>query len=235
MNLSQWAMVAIPSSEANSATGMKPPPTVCHCVASAARKKKYAPPRYADARAIEVNPGTIRQANKRAVSSADGQKYSTTNATSRNGMITIDSTLVPGNTRSLATTAPVDIGEPPSSRPRTEPYRSGLSGSRHWLARHRAGRPMAPEGGTIAVHVRDPRPLVGSVLPLRPSGFRPAPLSAPVRDGPSGLRHRCRRSSHRNVGAGGGGTDPVPRPDPSARLRRNSNRRLSSPRAMAQR
>ena len=97
-------IVATPINAANSPTGMKPPPTVCHSVARAARRKKYAPPRYTDPSTIEVNPGTIRQANNRAVSSADGQKYNSTNATSRNGMITIDSTLVPGNTRSRATT-----------------------------------------------------------------------------------------------------------------------------------
>jgi len=44
-----------------------------------------------------------------------------------------------------------------------------------------------------------------------------------------------RRSSQPKVGAGGGGTDPAPCPRLSARRRRSSNRRLSSPRAMAQR
>jgi len=150
---------------ANSPTGMKPPPTVCHWVARTARRKKYDPPRYTDPSTIEVNPGTILQANKRAVSSADGQKYKRTNATNRNGMITIDSTLVPGNTRSRATTASPagDIGQPPNitTPGRTVPTRAAgiqafavpspgraLPGTRRWgdrggaatLRGHRLGR-----------------------------------------------------------------------------------------------
>jgi len=42
--------------------------------ALAARTKKYAPPRYAEASSMEVKSGTIRHAKSRAVSSADGQK-----------------------------------------------------------------------------------------------------------------------------------------------------------------
>src|SRR5664279_1149604 len=115
MNRSHCAIVATPISEANSPTGMKPPPTRCHSVARAARRKKYDPPRYTDPRTIEVKPGTIRQAKRRAVSSADGQKYNRTNATNRNGMITTDRTRVAGSTRSRAAKGPseADITEPP--------------------------------------------------------------------------------------------------------------------------
>src|SRR5664279_3508442 len=172
MNLSQCVIVATPINEANSPTGMKPPPTVCHSVARTARRKKYDPPRYTDPSTIDVNPGTILQANKRAVSSADGQKYKRANATSRNGMITIDSTLVPGNTRSRAATASPagDIGEPPhiTTQGRTVPtqgrrdpgfrgavIRPGAPGTRRGRSR-RGGhaprtsvRPASPPPGRI--------------------------------------------------------------------------------------
>src|SRR5947209_6766916 len=47
--------VAMPSRVANVATGTKPPLIVCQCVARPARRKKYAPPRYAAPRIIAVD------------------------------------------------------------------------------------------------------------------------------------------------------------------------------------
>src|SRR5450755_737035 len=153
MNLSQCAIVATPINEANSPTGMKPPPTRCHSVARAARRKKYDPPRYTDPRTIEVKPGTIRHAKRRAVSSADGQKYNRTNATSRNGMITIDRIRVAGSTRSRAATGPpaADISEPPDSvaQRRTLSLRDAVTWAFAAPSRVRAfpGTPRQANGG----------------------------------------------------------------------------------------
>src|SRR6476619_303656 len=132
---------------------------------------------------MEVNTGTIRQANKRAVSSADGQKYRTTNATSRNGMMTIDSTLVLGNTRSRATTtAPVgDLGEPPSLRPRTDRIDRSSPDPDIWWPVTGPGDPWHPKGG------RPPMVRPRSAAPGVERCYRDHPGIGTERGCPSGM------------------------------------------------
>jgi hypothetical protein len=84
------------------ATETKPDFTVCHCDARNACTKKYAPPRYTPPSIIGVMEGLMVHAKRCFVSF--GKPYKTTNATTRNGTITAESTRVAGNTASSRAT-----------------------------------------------------------------------------------------------------------------------------------
>ena len=101
MNFPQYTIVVTPIRDANTPTGTKPPLTVCQAAARAARRKKYAPPRYAEPSIIAVIVGLIRQAKRRPVSSGHG--YRTAKATTRNGTIAYATPRVSRSTRSSAT------------------------------------------------------------------------------------------------------------------------------------
>ena len=91
LNTGQCAKVAMPSSVANSTTAAKPVRTACHRRSrNATRAKKYTPPRYAEASVIDVMVDVIGQANSWAVS--PGKTYKTTNASTKNGTMTAEST-----------------------------------------------------------------------------------------------------------------------------------------------